>query len=842
MAQFRIATRRVHFESRPAAIDAVAPAYAMAVVQLGDTWRLTNSEMVNLLQARVDQQFSRMALHLGTAAALLAVILSLVYFVARQIANPIRHLADVADRVSRTGDYRLRAAPTGADETAHLMHAFNAMLGELDRNRSVREELTAAARAADAQRDLVESFPTPILVTSIPDHRVLHANEPAQKWIDETLCDPWVAGMEPQVRARFFQQLSDLDRADEFEVYWRTGDQQRWALLSARRIEFMGQDALVTVFTPINQLKHLEKRLQLLAKVFEASSESIMITDANQFLVTANAAFNRTMGWDLAEVVGRPLSMFDGDREDDTHFERVRQTCIIRGSWQGELWLKRKNGEVFPNWVVMNAVRGADGQLTHFVSASVDISEHKANEARIQHLAQHDALTGLPNRALCLERLNQAVMHALHEGHHVAVVFIDLDRFKNINDSLGHHVGDALLRSVSQRLGEAVREHDTVSRLGGDEFVVVLTRVADVAEVEHIIEQRLIPLVREPHRIGASELNVSCSVGIALYPQDGKDVDHLMRNADAAMYQAKAGGRNHALFFTHDFQQQAQERLAIENSLPWAVERNELELYYQPRVDAVSGRLLGVEALVRWNHPQQGMVSPAAFIPVAEETGNIHAIGAWTIAQATRQHRQWALDGLGAIPISVNISPLQLRDLSIAELVQGHIDDNAIEPGMLELELTESSLMDNAPATMELLKRFKAMGVSLALDDFGTGYSSLNYLHQFPIDKLKIDQSFIRDMLDDPADLAITKAIIGLGHTLGLVVTAEGVEHLAEAEVLREAGCDELQGFLFARPMPAHELAIWLAMRGATARSVPGQQPQTSSGNGNAHRAPALNG
>jgi diguanylate cyclase (GGDEF)-like protein len=403
-----------------------------------------------------------------------------------------------------------------------------------------------------------------------------------------------------------------------------------------------------------------------------------------------------------------------------------------------------------------------------------------------------------------------ALEQAARKQTPVAVVFIDLDRFKNINDSMGHHVGDGLLRSVAKRLLDSVRAGDTVSRLGGDEFVVVLQGASNSDEIMHIVADRLVVAIRQPHIVEGVDLHVSCSAGIAVYPQDGHDVDHLMRHADAAMYQAKARGRNMAMFFTPEFHAQAQERLWIENALRQVIARDELHLHYQPLLDSTSGAVLGVEVLVRWQHPERGAIPPSTFIPIAEESGQIVAIGAWILDEACRQQAEWRNQGLGTVMVSVNVSSIQLRDVALPQILTHALERHGVDPAMVQLELTESFLMENALATVESLQRLKAIGVTLAIDDFGTGYSSLNYLHRFPIDKLKIDQSFVRDMLQDPADRAITQAIIGLGHALGMRVVAEGVEYEAEADLLRQSGCDELQGYLFARPMSALDLQTWL--------------------------------
>jgi len=787
---------------------------AMATTLLADldrTWGAAQATLHRLLDARLDELFKRMWVHLGTAAGLLLLILSVVYFVARQIALPIRRLADVADRVRSTGDYQLRAHWDSGDELGRLVSGFNGMLQQLNQSRLVEQEMAASERAAIAQRELLEAIPIPLVVTAIPQHEVLHSNIPAQHWLEGRSTDPWLTGLSSAARARFFQQLSDRGATNEFEVLWQGSESQNWALLSARRLRYQAQDAVLTTFTPINGLKAMEERLALWAKVFEASSESIMITDGERRIITVNRAFSRSTGYSFEDVAGQTPERLRSDRQPDAHFEDIWRTAVARGSWHGELWLRRNTGESFPLWAVINAVRSDSDQVTHFIVVAHDISERKANEQRISHLAQHDVLTDLPNRSLCVERLRLALQQAERQARRVGVLFIDLDRFKNINDSLGHHIGDSLLRSVSRSLLSAVRVGDTVSRFGGDEFVIILNGVADTDEILQIVDHRLIPLIRKPHEIEGVELHISCSVGIAVYPEHGGDIDTLMRNADVAMYQAKFTGRNNAQFFSIEMDSRARERLDIENDLRHAVERGELRLYYQPRVDCRSGRLLGAEALVRWQHPRFGLVLPGRFITVAEESGLIIPVGAWIIDEACRQQAEWRDRGLGDIPVSVNLSAAQLRDPSLLAKLGATLQARQTSPHKIELELTESLLMENVDSNIALFHALKHLGVLLSIDDFGTGYSSLSYLNRFPIDKLKIDQSFVRDMLDDTSDLAITRAIIGLGHTLGLKVVAEGVEHAEEKQMLAAAGCDELQGYFFSRPLPEDEFVRWVA-------------------------------
>ena len=528
-----------------------------------------------------------------------------VFFVARQIALPLKRLSDVADDVRRTGDQTLRVNWHSRDEIGRLVLAFNDMLDQLDRERAAQQELAARARATQAQMQLVEAIPIPLMVTAIPGHQVLHANQPAQQWLDGLTSDPWRHGLEGAVRSRFFQELADREAVDEFEVRWHAGVESSWAVLSARRLEFLGQKAVLTAFTPINHLKLMERRLELWAKVFEASSEGIVIFDDEHRVLTANRAFCRSTGYELHELLGEQLT----SAGDVTFAAAFSSVLGSRSNWQGEIVLQRRNGTSFPAWVMLSFVR--DGtQLAHCIATTIDITDRKRNEERISFLAHHDVLTGLPNRALCVERLRLAMQQAERHNERVAVLFIDLDRFKNINDSLGHHVGDALLRSVAQRLSHLVRAGDTVSRLGGDEFVVVLSSVTDAAEVAHVVNERLIPQVGAVHDIDGVGLQVSCSIGIAIYPDDSTDLDTLMRHADAAMYQAKSLGRDGAQFFSAEMNERAQHRLHLESALRHALDRGELLLHYQPRVDAASTRVLGVEALLRWQCRELGQSPP----------------------------------------------------------------------------------------------------------------------------------------------------------------------------------------------------------------------------------------
>jgi len=478
------------------------------------------------------------------------------------------------------------------------------------------------------------------------------------------------------------------------------------------------------------------------------------------------------------------------------------------GGWQGELWNRRKNGEVYPEHLTINSVKDAQGTVINLIGIFSDISERKMAEERIQHLAHYDTLTGLPNRALFSDRLQQALIYAHRNQSSVALLFLDLDRFKQINDTLGHGVGDQLLQMVSQRLLECVREQDTVSRQGGDEFIAVLPGTdRDGAD---LVAEKILNAVIQPYVIEGHDLRVSCSIGIALYPSQAQDVDALVKYADVAMYQAKEGGRNKFLHFDPSMNASAYERLKMETSLRGAIERNELQLYYQPQIDLVDGRLIGCEALVRWRHPEMGLVSPASFIPLAEETGLIMPISDWVLEEALRQTREWRDAGLPEVTVSVNLSALQFRQRNLHEQVSQLLGKYALQAQVLDLELTEGILMQGVERTLSMLHELTLMGVGLSIDDFGTGYSSLSYLKRFPIQKLKIDQSFVRDVTHDSNDATMVRTIILMAHSLKLHVIAEGVETEDQADFLRQAGCERAQGYLFGRPMPAADFALHL--------------------------------
>ena len=566
----------------------------------------------------------------------------------------------------------------------------------------------------------------------------------------------------------------------------------------------------VRIYTDITARKRTEERLLLAEKVFDNSPEAIMITDRDNRIVSTNAAFTEITGFTADEVIGEDPRILASGRHDTFFYRAMWQALARSGHWSGEIWDRKKSGDIYPKWMTINAVTDQiSGELTHYVAMFNDITERKAAEERIHFLAHHDALTELPNRLSLEIRTEQALLDARRHRWRVGVLFIDLDRFKVINDTLGHHVGDLLLVEVARRFKAAVRESDMVARLGGDEFVIVLPDL-DSADAAAHVALKIISSLLHPISIDGNDLHTSPSIGISIYPDDGISVETIMKNADTAMYHAKALGRNNYQFFAEEMNLGASERLSMETRLRQALSRRELTLHYQPQLTADGGRATGVEALLRWNLPGEGLIAPDRFIHIAEDTGLIVPIGAWVLGEACRQMRAWLDGGLPPTRVAVNLSARQLRNSDLIQTVADVLRHTGLPPELLVLEITESTVMDKPEEAIKVLQALKRMGVVLSIDDFGTGYSSLAYLKLFPISHLKIDRSFVRDIERDPDDAAIAVSTIALAHSLGLKVIAEGVETAAQLDMLQRHGCDEVQGFHFSKPLPADEARDYL--------------------------------
>ena len=568
----------------------------------------------------------------------------------------------------------------------------------------------------------------------------------------------------------------------------------------------------ISVLEDISVRKRTEASLLLAQRALESSGNGIIITDCLQPdnpVVYVNPAFERITGYSEAETVGKNCRFLHGDDHDQPGVQTLRQAIEHREEARVVLKNYRKDGTPFWNELFVAPVHAEDGSVTHFVGVQNDISAQKRAEENLLHMATHDALTGLPNRSLLQDRIGQAIGYAERMQREIAVLFFDIDRFKNINDSLGHAAGDALISILAQRLRRVVRAVDTVARVGGDEFVVILTEISQESDIAKVIPG-LLSAINEPVLLDEHELSVTTSIGISTYPRDGRDVTTLLKNADTAMYQAKEAGRNGFSFYAHEMNANAVDRLRLENDLRNAIKGNELVVHYQPQVDIESGKIVAAEALLRWNHPRQGLISPLDFIPLAEETGLIVPIGEWVLRRVCAQQRSWIEAGLTSIVIAVNLSPRQFHQPDIVEMVAAALRDHDLPPHLLELEITESSLMRNPEDAARLLGELSQMGFSLSVDDFGTGYSSLGYLKRFPLNALKIDRSFVNDIETNQDSGSIAAAVIALAHSLGLKVVAEGVELETQMAYLRSLNCDIAQGYLHGRPMPADEFVAFL--------------------------------
>ncbi len=674
---------------------------------------------------------------------------------------------------------------------------------------------------ADFQRVLIETIPVPIVVEDDkeqclvcnPAFDALTGRDQAETATDMAKTGYWIPKPAYSLDAeRSFRPWRQ--RIYETEMVGADGEMKSVVVHQAMFTQpAKGQSGVISVVLDITERKKYEENLRLFETVFQTAADAIMVTDADGAIKSVNPAFTAITGYSAQEAIGGTPRILNSGRHDERFYATLWQNLRKSGRWSGELWQRRKDGEVYPVWENIAAVRSADGRIVEYVAFFNDIAARKRAEQEIFYRANYDALTGLPNRNLLRERLEQALKQARRYDRKVALMFADLDRFKQVNDMLGHSWGDRLLCQAASRLGACVREADTVARQGGDEFVVVLPNIAE----EHdawVVAEKIIACLADPFDLGGDSVRIGASIGISLYPTHGENSEDLVRHADLAMYQAKLAGRNTYRVYEPAMSDELTRQLRLETDLRFALERDELAVHFQPILEVASGRLVGAEALLRWRHPQRGMVPPSEFVQLAEEKGLIREIGAWVLERACQTLERW--HGLGLdIPLAINLSSAQsLRGFSAAAL-RALFERYQLQPRQLIFEVSEAILLAEGSQTRQWLDEIQELGVRLNLDDFGTGYSSLSCLKQFAISRVKIDLSFVRDMVVNAEDRVWVEAILALTRILGIAVVAEGVETREQFELLRELGCDCAQGFYFSPPVTDEEFIALTQRLGA---------------------------
>jgi diguanylate cyclase (GGDEF)-like protein/PAS domain S-box-containing protein len=621
--------------------------------------------------------------------------------------------------------------------------------------------------------------------------------------------------IKPEINQDQFKQLiAPLVSKDKDVLIFETVHKRKDSTLYPVEVHlqlFSHEDppVFVAIIQDITERKRLEEQTRQLSSALEQTADSVMITDARGIVQYVNQSYEQMSGYSKEETIGGRPSIVKSGRQEKEFYKRMWETIASGKVFQDVLVNKRKDGSYYYEEKTITPLKDSRGDIVSYVSTGKDISERMQAQEHLQYLAHHDPLTELPNRAMLTERMRHAIQLSQRNNSRMAVLFLDVDRFKVINDSLGHEVGDKLLQNLAQRLCSSVREGDTVARLGGDEFIVLVEEIIDSSDVAHVA-RNIAEAFSRPVYLEDHELYVTTSIGISVYPEDGVETGILIKNADTAMYRAKDRGRNNYQFYSADMSSRAFERLTLESGLRRALEREEFTLHYQPQIDISTGRTIGVEALIRWQHPELGLVSPADFIPLLEETGMIVPVGEWILKTACQQNKYWQDQGIEGLTVSVNLSVRQFYEKDMVDMIGRTLEDTGLAPGLLDLEITESVIMKSADTTIETLKELNKLGVSLAIDDFGTGYSSLSYLKRFPIDRLKIDQAFVRDITTDPDDASIVSTIIAMAHNLKMGVVAEGVETVEQEQYLRDSNCEVMQGYLYSRPLTDSDATRYL--------------------------------
>lgn len=753
--------------------------------------------------------------------ATLVLATAIAFWLGRSIVRPVQGLTKAAAKIAG-GNLQERVGISRNDEIGQLAGTFNSMTDSLEYAQralqeardNLEEKVVQRTEALEWEKERMRSVVDNVLngIVSFTEQGVIESfNKSAERIFGYTAAETIgmnIGQLMPEafsgesrgtpLRYTFAQIKADIGSGREVIAHRKDGTPFPLRI-SLSESHLGARHMLIASVQDVSEIRRAESTLRLYASVFEHSGEAMLICNSEGRILAVNPAFSDMSGHAAEEILGADPRSMSAEPSDSPLYDEIRTALRSNGFWQGEMRNRRKDGGVYPNWMSVSAVRDTDGTVRNYIISYLDITERKAAEERVAHLAHHDMLTGLLNRLSLTNRLEQALATARREEHRLAVLFIDMDRFKAVNDTLGHAAGDKLLVDVAQRLGEIVRGSDIVARLGGDEFVVVLTEVEGAAAVARVAE-KILQSLGKPYAIGGNEVHSTPSIGVAFFPTDGTDSTTLMKNTDTAMYHAKGKGRNNVQFFAPEMNTLASERLRLEHQLDAALAERQFELHYQPRLDVGNGRFVSVEALLRWNHPDEGLLMPDRFIAVAEESGLILPLGEWVIDEACRQLRAWRDHGLHGIGMTVNISARQLYSPTLPAHVARTLERHGLSGADLEVDIREAVLMDNPETSIGRLRELRNLGVRLSIDNFGTSSSSLNYLKQMPIDSLNIDQSLVRDIDAEAGDVAICNATIALAHHLGLRVVAEGVETEAQREFLLGKQCDFMQGYLFGKP------------------------------------------
>jgi len=716
---------------------------------------------------------------------LVFLISCLLGWLAKQMVELRQHRAELALLVA----LRTKALE---QETTERHAAESVAVTEIRRQAALLQTASDGIHVLDEAGNLTEFSPSFAAMLGYEAHELQYMN-----------VRQWDAQIAPEQMQDYIHDC--IMHGRQFETRHRRKDGSLIDVeINAKGLEMAGQHYLFASSRDISERKQAEQLLRIAATAFE-SQEGMVVTDQDTVILQVNRSFTQITGYNSEDVVGRKISLLQSGRHDTDFYRQLWRSLQQRGSWQGEIWNRRKNGEIYPEWLSISAVQGADGSVTNFVGTMSDITLRKASEDKIKRLAFYDALTQLPNRRLLLDRLEMALILSARQHCAGALLFIDLDNFKTLNDTLGHDMGDQLLQAVAQRLNACVRESDTVARLGGDEFVVMLEGLnpllQQAAQQTREVGQKILATLSQPYPLSDGPHHSTASLGAVLFQGQSSPVEELLKRADLAMYQAKGAGRNTMRFFDPQMQEAVTLRAEMESDLRNGLQQHEFVLYYQPQVDA-AGLIKGAEALLRWKHPRHGMVSPASFIPLAEETGLIIPLGEWVLRTACQQLAQWAMHPeTAALTLAVNVSARQFHQSGFVNMVLDILRETAAPTQQLKLELTESVLLQDVDDTIAKMHILKSHGVGFSLDDFGTGYSSLSYIKRLPLDQLKIDQSFVRDIDQHSRDVSIIRTIVALADSMQLQVIAEGVETVVQRDFLLQQRCKAFQGYLFGKPV-----------------------------------------